>query len=97
MSENSEQLTLTLRKPITLGEGDGALTYTELTLREPLAEELERAYNNVSSNMTASINLISIIAGVPRAVAAKLPQREFRRANEFLGNFSEDGPLTGES
>lgn len=38
-----EEITITLVKPVVLGKGDSAITYSELKLREPNAGEIEKA------------------------------------------------------
>lgn len=85
-----EEKTLTLRKAITLGSGDGSITYSELKLREPTAGELEKASRADTSN-GAVINLIAAVAKVPRAVAERLCQRDFTEASQYFAGFTEPG------
>ncbi|MCP1376047.1 phage tail assembly protein [Dyella lutea] len=87
---DEEEKTITLRKPVTLGSGDGAITYTELKLREPLGLELEKA-SRADTNFGQMITLISLIAKVPRAAAERLCQRDLQEANDYLQGFSERG------
>lgn len=85
-----EEKTITLRKPITIGAGEGAITYTELVLREPTAGELEKA-SKADTGFGVTINLISIIAKIPRSAIERLGQRDLMAANEYLGTFTEAG------
>lgn len=82
--------TITLRKPVTLGE----LTYAQLSLREPTAGELEKA-SSAATNMGVVINLISVVAKVPRVVIESLCQRDLREAGDFLESFSAADLTTG--
>lgn len=85
-----EEKTIKLRKPITLGSGETPVTYPELELREPTAGELEKA-SRADTNFGVMINLISIIAKIPRAAAEKLSQRDFTEASEYLAGFTNAG------
>jgi hypothetical protein len=84
--------TITLRKPVKLGE----MTYETLDLREPTAGELEKA-STASTNMGVVINLISLVAKVPRTVVEKLGQRDLKEAGDFLESFNEEDPPVGET
>lgn len=75
--------TITLQKPVKLGD----VEYTELKLREPTAGELEKAAS-AKNNVGAVIEMISLIAKVPRKVAEDLCQRDFREADAFFGTFA---------
>ena len=90
----ADEKIITLRKPVVLGKGEDALTYSTLTLREPTAGELEKA-TLLPTNVGVSITLISLVAGIPRSAAEKLCQRDLREASDYLGGFTEDGPETG--
>ncbi|KVZ18639.1 hypothetical protein WT88_29610 [Burkholderia stagnalis] len=85
-----DQKILTLRKPVKIGDE----TFTTLTLREPTAGELERA-TVAERGLTVTINLISMVAGVPRQVVERITGRDLREAASFLEGFTEDGPTTG--
>lgn len=85
-----EEKTIKLRKPVTLGSGDGAVTYDELKLREPTAGELEKG-SRADTNVGIIINMIVEIAKVPRAVVERLSQRDFAEANEYLSGFTQPG------
>jgi hypothetical protein len=84
---------ITLDKPIVVGE----TSYESLTLREPEAGELERATKGDRAGLTVTIDLISMIAGVPRKVAEKLPSRKLSEAAQFIEGFTVTGPQTGEA
>lgn len=88
---------LKLRKPVSIGEGDNAITYAELKLREPVALELEKAERASTSMNGQAIMLISLISGLPKAAIEKLCQRDLKAAADFLGSFNEDDPATGET
>lgn len=87
-----DQLTVILRKPVTIGD----LTFDKLDLSEPTAGQLEKA-SNASSNVGMVINLISAVAVVPRKVAESLCQRDFQEASDFLESFSKTSQPTGET
>lgn len=87
-----DEITITLRKPVKLGE----MTYEKLDLREPTAGELEKA-STAATNMGVVINLISIVGKVPRKVAEGLSQRDLKEAGDFLDSFNEPSPATGET
>ena len=94
---NPDEITITLRKPVTVGKtakSDG-VTYGVLDLREPNAGELEKASKS-ATDIGVVLNLISLVAKVPRAVAEGLSQRDLKEASDFLGRFNEDAPVTGE-
>ncbi|CAB3779404.1 hypothetical protein LMG28688_00831 [Paraburkholderia caffeinitolerans] len=78
---------IVLKKPITIGD----LEYPTLTLREPTAGELERATKGGKTGLTMMIDLIAMIAGVPRVVIEKLPSRQLTEANKFIEGFTDDG------
>ncbi|PNG56532.1 MULTISPECIES: phage tail assembly protein [unclassified Variovorax] len=84
--------TINLRKPVKLGD----LEYSTLELREPTAGELEKAAN-ATTNMGVVINLISLVAKVPRKVVESLCQRDLKEAGDFLDGFSAGDPPTGET
>lgn len=84
--------TITLRKPVVLGD----VTYGELALREPTAGELEKA-SSATTQIGVVINLIQLVAKVPRTVVEKLGQRDLKDASAFLESFTEDSPPAGET
>lgn len=91
-----EEMTLVLRKPVTMGQtakSEGT-TYDKLELREPFAHELEKA-TKASTDIGVVINLISLVAKVPRAVAERLSQRDLTEASNFFGRFNSGPQGTG--
>lgn len=88
-----DELALSLIKPVTLGKGDAAVTYSELKLREPTAGELEKA-SREDTAIGTTITLISMIAKVPRPAIERLSQRDLKAANDFLASFSAPGAET---
>jgi len=91
-----EELTLTLSKPVTIGSGEAAMTYDQLDLREPTAGELEKA-SRADTSIGVAINLIQLIAKVPRSVVERLCQRDLARANAFLESFTNAGQPEAEA
>lgn len=77
------ETTITLRNPVKLAD----MVYDKLELREPTAGELEKAATG-GSNMSVAINLVSIVAKVPRRVVEGLCQRDMREAGDFLNQFN---------
>jgi len=86
--ELEDEFTLTLRKPIALGTGADAETYTQLELREPLADEmLEFSRLSAADAGNALRRMIAKISGVPLAVIGKMRARDFTRASNYLMEF----------
>ena len=75
--------TITLRKPVEVG----GVVYDKLDLREPTAGELEKS-STATSNMGVAINLIALVAKVPRKAAEGLCQRDLKEAGDFFDRFS---------
>ena len=92
MSQLEEEKTITLIKPITIGKGDSSITYTEIHLREPDAGEIEKA-SRADTQIGVVINMVHLIAKIPRAAAEKLCQRDISQASEYLSVFSDAGPV----
>lgn len=90
--EMLDEKTITLRKPVVIGKN--GTPYTSLDLREPTGGELEKA-SKASTDIGVVLNLISLVAKVPRGVAEGLCQRDLKEASDFLGGFNEDAPTTG--
>lgn len=92
------EMTVPLRKSITLGKGDDAVVYEELPLREPNTDELSQFLKNVSKmNAIDSVRaLISSVSGVPLPVIAKIGTTDFWKAQEYVTYFctppEEDDP-----
>lgn len=79
-----------LRVPVSLGKGPDAVVYDTLTLREPLAREIEEAGGS-------NIALIAIVSAIPRKAAESLSGRDYMEAVGHLNSFLIDSPETGES
>jgi hypothetical protein len=90
--EVQDEKTITLRKPVSLGN----VEYATLDLREPTAGELSKA-SKAGGNVDVAIMLISLIAKVPRGAIEKLSQRDLQEASDFLGSFTVAGLQTGET
>ena len=86
-----DTLTLSLRKPVTVGE----VKYDELTFREPTAGQLENVAD--LDDIKATIQLLALSAGVLPRVISALPARDFKRAAGFLDSFLQSAQRTGES
>ncbi|MBO9647358.1 MAG: phage tail assembly protein [Variovorax sp.] len=85
--------TFALRKPVKIGED---LTYASLTLREPTAGEIEKAAT-ATTNVGVVINLISLVAKVPRKAIEGLCKRDLQEAGDFLEGFRLDVQPSGET
>jgi hypothetical protein len=82
--ELPEQLTLTLRKPITLG-GD---TIETLELREPNAAEYKKFTKQASSDpVGAMVALIAMVSGVAPPIIDRIGVRDMNAAGEYLMAF----------
>lgn len=81
--EPATELTLTLRKPITLG----TLTYEKLELTEPLAGDLIKA-GKAGTDLEQLAELIRLNAKVPRGVVDQLLQRDLMAAAAFYAPFA---------
>lgn len=94
--ELQDELTITLRKPITLGTGMDAETYTVLNLREPEVKEvLAFSRRSAKDPADAMRHLIAEISTVPLAVIDKVKARDFAKAANYLSAFMEqDGEDT---
>lgn len=86
MNEQDE-IVIEFAKPIQLGKGEDALTFDKVTLREPLAGELEKA-SRADTSIGSVIDMISLISKVPRGVAERMTQRDLRKADLFFQGFS---------
>ena len=89
----ADELTIALRKPIKLGE---EVEYREIKLTEPLAGQLRKAAK-AGDSLDQLCELIHLVAGLPKAVVEKIPQRELNMANDFFGHFGEESPPTTDS
>lgn len=90
-------LKLEFRTPIVIGQGDGAVTYASVDLREPTAGELEQG-QRADTPVGSVINLVAAIGKIPRLVAEKMSGRDINRASKYLSSFQDghetaaDGP-----
>ncbi|WP_242183082.1 phage tail assembly protein [Sphingomonas sp. CARO-RG-8B-R24-01] len=76
-----EELVIVFKKPI---DGPGG-PYSQITIREPTADEIE-LWDKLSG-VEADKKAISVVAGIPPAVAGKIPARDFYRAARRIGAF----------
>jgi hypothetical protein len=82
--ELPEQLTLTLRKPITLGDN----TIETLELREPNASEFKKFSKQASSDPAAAlVALIANVSGVAPPIIDRIGVRDMNAAGEYLMAF----------
>ncbi|MBN9143757.1 MULTISPECIES: phage tail assembly protein [unclassified Novosphingobium] len=84
-----EQLVITLRKPVTLGD----ITYTELRLREPTVGEMIEL--GADEGWKADAKAIALISGVPEPAVRSLGVRDGKQASGYLARFLIDAPSTG--
>lgn len=89
-----DELTIPLRKPVTIGKGDAAIQYDKLELVEPNGGQKDKAAREPNS-MRAAISLISAVAKVPRLAVEGLCSRDFEEACNFLAACNVAGPTTG--
>ena len=75
------ELTVTLRKPVTLGSE----TYSELRLREPTAAEWMQF--DKLSGIEADVMAVSIVSGVPRPAVAMLGARDLLEGARYISRF----------
>lgn len=81
--------TIVLRKSLTHGKGDAVTTVSEITLREPLAGDYERAEQSAGVYGT-SIALIALLSGVPVDVIDQMYGSQIDEAEEFVASFGFD-------
>jgi hypothetical protein len=93
-TEPPEEYVLKLRKPLTIGTGENAVTYETLTLHEPNGAQLDRAGREFTG-AGQKMMLIQLIANVPRKAVEKISQRDLQEASEYLDLFSVSGPRNG--
>jgi hypothetical protein len=88
-----EEFTLTLVKPITIGNAETGISVTTLDLRPPVAVELERAAR-ADTGVGTTISIIQQVSKVPRTAIEKLSRTDFRAAQSVIDSFTEGGPQT---
>lgn len=86
--EIPDELTIPLRKPITLGQGNDAETFTEMALREPVVEEV-LAFNKESAKDAGDAlrKMIAKVSTLPIAVINRVGARDFTKAANYLTSF----------
>jgi len=89
---HNESMRLEFRTPITIGQGEGQVTYTHVDLVEPLAVHMERAAR-ADTSIGQIITLVAQVSSQPRLMAEKMCRRDLNRAAAFFSGF-EDGPET---
>jgi hypothetical protein len=89
-----DEITIELRKPVSVGKGDAAVIYEKLDLREPSAGELEKA-SRADTSVGSAITLISLITSIPRGAVEKISKRDLVAANRFLEGFTDAGQSVG--
>ncbi|MBI6944201.1 phage tail assembly protein [Pseudomonas putida] len=87
MTTVKDELTIVFRKPITIGAGEDVLTYESITLREPMAGELDQASQELTS-VAGVIRLMHLIGKMPLAAAKKVGARDLNRASAYLSSFN---------
>ncbi|ANN70916.1 phage tail assembly protein [Bordetella bronchialis] len=88
--ELQDEMTLVLRKPVTLSDGKGgeSTVYEQLSLREPLVEEMLVFSQKAAKDPGDAVrHLIAKISGVPLAVINKMRARDFTEASNYLMAF----------
>lgn len=80
---------ITLRRPVS-ADPDGKVVYSEITLREPVAREIEESGGSM-------VGLIAVVAAIPRRAAEQLSARDYTEACAFLNTFLTGSPETGET
>ena len=80
-----DELTITLRKPITFPPGPNGERYDHLTLREPTVGHLMQvaAYSGVEE----SVRLIFHVSGMPIGAVQMMGVRDLKKAERFLTGF----------
>jgi hypothetical protein len=80
--------TITFRKPITVGAGEGAKTYESVTLREPLAGDYETAEKN-AGKYGFLVALIALISGVPIDAVDQMFGSQLDEAEDYFAAFAD--------
>lgn len=90
MTDIPDELVITLRKPVTLGE-----TFTAMTLREPTGAQMLEIdkYRGVEADIMSLV----IVSGIPLPAVKMIGARDIRTGAQFLSRFLYDDPETGVS
>jgi hypothetical protein len=94
-TEPPEELVLKLRRPLTIGKGENAVSYETLTLHEPNGFQLDRSAREFTG-AGQKMMLIHLITGVPFKAVQTIGQRDLQEASIYLDLFSVAGPKRGE-
>jgi hypothetical protein len=81
--------TIVLRKPLKHGKDDAETVVSEITLREPLAGDYEKAEQSAGVYGT-SIALIALLSGVPVDVIDQMYGSQIDEAEDFIASFGHD-------
>jgi hypothetical protein len=79
-----DTLQLTLTSPVQLGDTE----YSEITLTEPTAGQIEAALKEPQQT-TANIVLIAAIAKIPPGAVRRMGLRDFNKCVQFLEGFTK--------
>lgn len=90
-AELPEELLITLRKPVTIGE----LSITEIRLQEPTASQMLQ-WDRLSGT-EADIVAVSIVSGIPKPAVEKIGARDLLKGARYIAAFLSDAPSTGAS
>jgi Phage tail assembly chaperone proteins, E, or 41 or 14 len=90
IEESPEEKTITLLKPIALGD----LTFNELDLREPTNAERRKA-SQAGGSFSIAIAQIALLGNWPKVAVKMLCARDFMEAVKYFGGFSKRRPRTG--
>ena len=85
-----EEKTITLRKPVTLGD----LNFDELELREPTNAERRKAAA-AGGSFSIAIAQIALLGKWPKPAVKAMCSRDFMEAVKYFGGFSRRRPTTG--
>ncbi|MGY2732391.1 phage tail assembly protein [Sphingomonas sp. UYP23] len=88
MADIPDELVITLRKPVTLGE-----TFTTITLREPTGAQMMEI--DKLEGWAADVKAIALVSGLPEPAVKMIGARDLRIASKYLGSFLLDGPSIG--
>lgn len=88
MTAIPDELVITLRKPVTLGE-----TFTTITLREPTGAQMMEI--DKLEGWAADVKAIALVSGLPEPAVKMIGARDIRTASKYLGSFLLDDSSTG--
>lgn len=81
-----EELTILLKRSVTLGGKDDETVYSEIALREPNVDQLCQFVKRLQKEtaVDAMKFLISVVAGVPLPVLNRIGVSDFYQAMEYM-------------